>query len=533
MLHHNPDQIMREIEGKLKALSHLIRKVKNHKRWRHGATQEYIQGVELAFAQLDAISMPRLYGDNKAWEQAYTALLDALMQPQLSEQWKGSPAYYLRNIYHRFAKLNHALVTLFGAWSNQRVKSETTTYFVAAETRLTWSLWWTWLARRTILPFLLVWDFTCWLGNYLFGKMVVTWLIVRSLGVKDWRLIRQDLGNIEDLDDYFAKALPDDLVSRQYHIVDGDLVLHCRVCCFKSMLTDDDSLEAMLRPDGRIKTIVVMLGNYNIYQHSVAAIKDDMEAFARDNVPVRIILWHYPGVFSSFGSPTRPADLAKSGLTLIQHLLDCGIKPKTMTLKGHSLGGYIATHVTYCCHNLKLWVRLWSDRSLSDAPNYVMAKAVTQYDSGFRPRPWVITVLFYFFYPFAWLLVRLLGCQMPSAYYITQLRRRYVDYILVRSSEEARGRKDIRVKDDSVIQDLASLDQSWWFRWWTKRNKIFSLPQHLYHFAGNLEEDAHSAPLKELIPTYLKHRENAQMRFVHFVKGDPRGVASVIKEEGS
>ncbi len=514
------DRVVERVLHVLNQLHGRTSQYRHYAPWMEGAGAAYLAQVAQAVERLQTHYLQGVVYSNGMlspdWSKAYTALLDSLMHPVLPEPFAGSPAYFLRDLYPKVAafcyqlvRLRDELVACCPGTSEQFVQ-DSKRYCLAPQSRLTWSLRWTWAARRLFIPILLIWDAMCWLGNRLLALFFMRTMIVPALSVQDWRPMVSDSQSALDLDDYFATNLPKGMAMKQTHLVDKSMLITCVELGNRDVLASRAG----------VKTIIYFVGNLDIYHFSLQALQDDIDSFAQAGVPCRFVLWHYPGVFNSLGNPRRPADLVRAGLWVVQHVMNGGVFPEDIVLKGHSLGGYVATHVAYCCHKLRLWVKLWSDRSLSDAPNYLFAKVVTRYDSGYRLVPWALRIIAHLIYPFAWLLSRLIRCEMPSAYFITRLKRCYVDYVLVRSSPQARARDDICVKDDTVIQDLASLDQSWWFRLYARYSKDFAREQHLYYMPDYLEEEAHRASLELLLPSFISSDENAQDRFVRFASDE-------------
>lgn len=84
------------------------------------------------------------------------------------------------------------------------------------------------------------------------------------------------------------------------------------------------------------------------------------------------ICFNYPGVGDSSGSPKNSQSLVESGKAQVQYLLDRGVRPEQIILKGHSLGGAVATKVASELHRDGKNVNLFNSRSFSSL-SYVVA----------------------------------------------------------------------------------------------------------------------------------------------------------------
>jgi hypothetical protein len=513
------DEVIRKVLAVLGRLQSRAATYQQQANWLEGAGHAYLLQLNKAAKALQekCAHIVDHAGDDfsEHWRAAYASLLDSLISPELPLAYRGAPAYHLRQCYPALADLCYQLVVLRDdLWACFRegdlgCEDGSGAYYVAPQSRLTWSLWWNWVAKRLFLPFLLLWDVCCSLSNRLLGYFFMRTLVFPGLAVADWRE-EEGFSMESDMEAYLDGGLPNGWGVRRYHLVDKKMTTAC-------LEVNKLATESETQAKQAVKTIVYFLGNNDIYPMSLQACLDDIAGFAERGVTCRFLLWHYPGVFNSMGSPRRPTDLVRAGLSVVQHLISKGVDPEDLVLKGHSLGGYVATHVAYCCHRLKIWVRLWSDRSLADSPNYMLAKVVTRCDSGYQLRPRLLRAFVYAIYPFAWLLSRLMCCELASGYYITRLKRSCVDYILVRSPPEVRAQKSVCVKDDTIIQDIASLDHGLWFRFWSWYTGSYVFSQHLYHAAGSLQENAHQTPLLVLFPSFGTSQKSAQARFVDFV----------------
>lgn len=466
----------------------------------HKQCQLYFKAIVQEITKLEEM-LSEARGFNKACLQQINVLSEAIFYAKLDKAFRGCPVLFINDAYRDIASLVEQFAQICSKLKESKIiRKHRLLCRLAPKSSLAESVYHRVWRRRLLLPFLLVWDVCRYIANWIGGSFFMSRIILPALSVKDWRdepFILFD----DDIEEGFIQGIPSHYASHRYHLVMPKSTLSCVEMVHK----DYDAKKH--------KTIVYCLGNRNIFPLQVCL--DDIEALDEAGAPCRLVLWHYPGVYNSFGWPKRPADLANSGLYLIQSLLDDGVDAQSLILKGHSLGGYVATHMAYCCHRQRCLVKVWNDRSFSDAQNYILAKATIKEGSGYKVRSKILTGIIKLCYPLIWLFTRLFMCEMPSFFYFYSIGRHYSDYIVLRSREDQR--QSNTVIDDMIIQDPASLDQVWLFWFWDLIVKQFDMKRHQFQAKWTLSEDGHSIPLKQLTPTYDNHHKNAQQRFIDFV----------------
>jgi hypothetical protein len=102
-------------------------------------------------------------------------------------------------------------------------------------------------------------------------------------------------------------------------------------------------------------------GCYQNYFHEMVAIANKLQ--------LNVVGFNYRGTYGSSGSANSKDDLVSDGIAEVQHLLDTGISPENIYLKGHSLGGAVATFVVDHFHRLGKKINLVNDRSFSNITN--------------------------------------------------------------------------------------------------------------------------------------------------------------------
>lgn len=91
---------------------------------------------------------------------------------------------------------------------------------------------------------------------------------------------------------------------------------------------------------------------------------DEMTAEAKQHQCV-VINFDYPGVGESEGKSKRSKHLVEAGLAQVERLKQMGVPPENIVLKGHSLGGAVATVTAAKLHKQGDKVALYNDRSFS------------------------------------------------------------------------------------------------------------------------------------------------------------------------
>jgi hypothetical protein len=78
-----------------------------------------------------------------------------------------------------------------------------------------------------------------------------------------------------------------------------------------------------------------------------------------------VVGFNFRGVRRSTGIAASKNHLVIDGIAQVQRLLDMGVSPENITLKGHSLGAAIATLVAYHFHQHNKRMNVFNDRSFS------------------------------------------------------------------------------------------------------------------------------------------------------------------------
>ena len=90
-----------------------------------------------------------------------------------------------------------------------------------------------------------------------------------------------------------------------------------------------------------------------------------------------VMSFNMPGIGNSKGRSLHAAGLVMVTMDIVKTLLNRGVKPENILLKGHSLGGAIATLTAANLHQEKHPIRLFVDRSFSSLSNVMSDKFTT------------------------------------------------------------------------------------------------------------------------------------------------------------
>ena|GEM_PF-7042146 len=200
--------------------------------------------------------------------------------------------------------------------------------------------------------------------------------------------------------------------------------------------------------------IIYFTGNGSCYEDIINTMLADAKEFT-----CNAIGFNLRGVVNSTGSASSETHLLTDSIAQVQRLLDKGIPPEKIILKGHSLGGVLATLTAAHFKKLGIEVKLFNDRSLSSVTNFVISfffpesKHLNWIQKGII---WGIKAIVY---PF----VSLSGWELDAGSAYKTITDDNKDYILIRPNEEKR--KEIKNYNygssiDCVVRQYASIHYS-------------------------------------------------------------------------
>ncbi len=294
--------------------------------------------------------------------------------------------------------------------------------------------WFKFIAVRTVFPPVMLWDLLKIGANKLLGDQVGG-MILPAQNIKfDHLAINDELVN------YLNE---DNLTCEKHAVITHDEIL-------LDTLEVQHVSQKNIQPKYQ-KYVINFVGNGMCYEHIVNEMKADAE-----QLQANVVGFNLRGVGQSQGRATSKDNLVTDGIAQIQRLLDQGISPQNITLKGHSLGGGVSALVAQHFHQLGKPINVFNSRSFSSLSNFVIGhvrlerneqgEALGQKETfGGKVIGWLIA-------PFIKLALALTKWEIDAGSAFKNIPDAYRDHIVVRSKKN----RDERV-DDAVIPHYASI----------------------------------------------------------------------------
>ncbi|EHL32764.1 SidE phosphodiesterase domain-containing protein [Legionella drancourtii] len=233
----------------------------------------------------------------------------------------------------------------------------------------------------------------------------------------------------------------------------------------KARLADDPELSSMSQMDLKLQTrwgdkLEAIQFNPNNFaqknpseQKYILCINGRDSLFADDDklfqmqedskaTDAAVMSFNMPGIGNSKGSSTYAADLVTVTTDIVKNLIHRGVKPENILLKGHSLGGAIATLTVANLHQENHPVRLFVDRSFSSLSNVMSDKFTTIWGGKLLFKP-VINYL-----------LSLAGWNIDSADAWHTIPDEYKTYVTIQGRA---GHQQEEKRYDGVITDSGAL----------------------------------------------------------------------------
>lgn len=155
-----------------------------------------------------------------------------------------------------------------------------------------------------------------------------------------------------------------------------------------------------------------------------------------------VMAFNMPGMGNSEGSSRQASDLVEVTTDIVKMLINRGVKPENILLKGHSLGGAIATLTAADLHREKQPVRLFVDRSFSSLTHVISDKLMTIWGGKLLFKP----IINYF--------LSLSGWNIDSAAAWHTIPNEYKTYVTIQGRAGYQGEEK---RFDGVITDSGAL----------------------------------------------------------------------------
>ena len=299
----------------------------------------------------------------------------------------------------------------------------------------TWQ-WFKFIAIRCIFPPILLWDLFALIVNKLAGS-AVGGIILPAQNIDSMRY-----GNFH---------------SNDIKIFDTNLITHTKHTVITHDGAELDTFEIthmsqINKPAVEQQYIINMVGNGSAYEQHISEMQDNAHALG-----CNVVGFNYRGVSQSTSRATSANDLVTDGIAQVQRLLDQGVLPEHITLKGHSLGAGIGSLVAAHFHEQSQ--AIFNDRSFSSLTNVVVGFIRTGFalgnkDATGHSETLGRKLLGWLAKPFIMLALALTGWEMNADEAFKSIPEENREYIVARTRRTERTETVI---DDLIISHYASM----------------------------------------------------------------------------
>lgn len=292
---------------------------------------------------------------------------------------------------------------------------------------------WQWIkssAIRLIFPPVLLWDLLKFIVNKLAGEFVGKLVLPaqdRDFGHFQW------VGALA--------SIPEGLAYYDHTVITHD---GARLATLEIEPMSQKNFE----PKNK-KYIINFVGNMMCYEDIIKTIQTDAKA-----LQCNVIGFNFRGVNKSTGCARSTKDLVTDAIAQIQRLLDQGVLPGNITLKGYSIGAAIATLAAHHLHQQGHTVNIFNDRSFSSITNILVGHIRTEFSGSGHMETTLGKCLGWVAKPFIKFAIVLCGWEINAGDAFIALPKENRDYMLVRTNKQARSEEHY---DDIVIPHYASI----------------------------------------------------------------------------
>lgn len=301
--------------------------------------------------------------------------------------------------------------------------------FNLAKPQYTLGQWSKSIAIRIIIPPILLWDLLKLAGNYFLGTFIGG--IILPAQKRNFSMYQ-----IQDV----AQLNTEILHHEQHSVVTYD---GASLDTLEITPASQQPVEAKYK-----KYIINFVGNVMGYEDIVANMQADAE-----ELDSNVIGFNFRGVSRSSSRARSQKDLLTDAIAQVQRLLDAGISPQNITLKGYSIGAGIASLAAHHFHQQGHPINLFNDRSFSSLTNVVVGQIRKEGNPShietFRGK-----LLGWLAKPFIKLALLLANWEINADDAFRAVPEEYREYIVVRTRKEVRVATD---NEDPVIPHYASI----------------------------------------------------------------------------
>ena len=304
---------------------------------------------------------------------------------------------------------------------------------------------WAWYLASRCLVVPLLWDICQAVGNFLFG-----WLLARYV------LMAQSLSE-PSADAWYSWS---SVLVTEHRV--RQLNQYSRTHCFNKVLVEThdgaglDTIEIIPKKtlkDEAPKYVIHMNANMDCYENNMLQMQQDASI-----LQATVIGFNYRGVRQSTGYTYSKDHLLFDGIAQVQRLLDMGVKPDDIIIKGQSLGSAVGTLVAQHFHRLGYPIKIFNDRSFSNLTNFAVGHIRSVFSATGHKESTGMKIIGWILKPLIKCLLYLFNWEMEAGDAFKEIPKTHREYTVVRSGKEGEipERMDERV-DDQIIPHYASI----------------------------------------------------------------------------
>lgn len=229
-------------------------------------------------------------------------------------------------------------------------------------------------------------------------------------------------------------------------------------------------------PESEQRYIIILGGNGWTLQGILSDIKQEA-----GKLQCNIVGFNPRGVAGSTGRTRSQKHLIIDGIAQVQRLLDKGVKPEHILLKGQSLGSAVGANVAAHFQKQDKYIKLFHGRSFSTLTNVVVGQVRTGLSFNGNDESFLLKLIGWIIKPIVWFILNICNWELDAVSAFKQIRKQDRDYICVRSPKNDRVKK----ADDGVISHYASLHAALRDERKDERAKIDSALKAIDELKGN------------------------------------------------
>lgn len=202
------------------------------------------------------------------------------------------------------------------------------------------------------------------------------------------------------------------------------------------------------KPESEQRYIIILGGNGWTLQGILGNIKQEAK-----KLQCNVVGFNPRGVAGSSGRTRSQKHLITDGMAQVQRLLDKGVKPEHILLKGQSLGSAVGANVVAHFQRQGKHIKLFHSRSFSTLTNVVVGQIRTGFSMNGNDESFLLKLVGWVVKPIIWFVLNICNWELDAVSAFKQIQKQDRDYICIRSPKDDRD----GMADDGVITHYASL----------------------------------------------------------------------------